>query len=61
MNLHGVKNDTAREFIKTFKGLDIVDGTVNVSIDENDEDAKNILVTVNFIISSLAKTVLSMN
>ncbi|AYE36239.1 hypothetical protein DB313_01860 [Borrelia turcica IST7] len=61
MNLNGVKNDTAREFIKTFKGLDIVDGKVNVSIDENDEDAKNILATVNFIIGSLAKTVLSMN
>ncbi|QMU99149.1 hypothetical protein F0310_01765 [Borrelia sp. A-FGy1] len=61
MNLHGVKNDSAREFIKTFKGLDIIDGKINVSIDKNDEDAKNILVTVNFITSNLAKTVLSMN
>ncbi|WKC57923.1 hypothetical protein [Borrelia sp. P9F1] len=61
MNLHGVKNDPARDFVKTFKGLDITDGRVDISIDENDADTRNILSTVNFIISSLGKTVVSMN
>ncbi|UER67544.1 hypothetical protein LKV13_01820 [Borrelia sp. BU AG58] len=57
MNLHGVKNNLARDFVKTFKGLDITDGRVDLSIGENDGDAGNILSTVNFIIGSLAKTV----
>ncbi|UGQ16050.1 hypothetical protein [Borrelia sp. RT5S] len=61
MNLHGVKNDPAREFVKTFKGLNISDGRVDIAIDENDSDSRNILSTVNFIISSLAKTIALMN
>ncbi|WP_445435943.1 lipoprotein P22 [Candidatus Borreliella tachyglossi] len=61
MNFHGVKNDPAREFIKAFKGIDIIDGKLNVTVDKNDEDTKTILSTINFIIGSVEKAAMLMN